>query len=62
MVGELKYWHNGETTLPDTELGSLKYWVNGEAYVVLTEEAVAYSRGDYAELPTNDTDLENSFR
>ena len=40
MVGSLKYWNNGEPTLPDTGLGSLKYWINGEAYVVLTEETV----------------------
>jgi len=40
MVGNLKYWNNGEPVLPDTGLGGLKYWVNGEAYVVLTEETV----------------------
>ena len=40
MIGSLKYWNNGEPTLPDTGLGSLKYWINGEAYVVLTEETV----------------------
>jgi hypothetical protein len=40
MVGSLKYWNNGEPTLPDEGLGSLKYWINGEAYVVLTEETV----------------------
>ena len=63
MIGSLKYWINGEPTLPNEGLGSLKYWINGEAYVVLTEETAvySYSRGDYAELPTNDTDLENAF-
>ena len=40
MVGNLKYWNNGEPVLPDTGLGGLKYWINGEAYVVLTEETV----------------------
>jgi len=40
MIGNLKYWNNGEPVLPDTGLGSLKYWINGEAYVVLTEETV----------------------
>ena len=40
MIGSLKYWNNGEPTLPNEGLGSLKYWINGEAYVVLTEETV----------------------
>jgi hypothetical protein len=56
MVGNLKYWNNGEPVLPDTGLGSLKYWVNGEAYVVLTEETV-YSKGVEGTLPADDTPL-----
>ena len=36
MVGNLKYWNNGEPTLPNEGLGGLKYWINGEAYVVYT--------------------------
>jgi hypothetical protein len=36
MDGILKYWNNGEPTLPDNSanIKALKYWLNGEAFVI----------------------------
>jgi hypothetical protein len=34
ILGELKYWNNGEPVLPDdaADIKALKYWLNGEPY------------------------------
>lgn len=39
LDGTLKYWNNGEPTIPDESLTALKYWNNGEPYVVIKPAA-----------------------